>query len=87
METELYEKFVKVGLNDKRNIFNQEMVKIFELLNQVTNATGYEKEVAKIINYDINKDKKISEDEYLFYQYQNLINIRKLVINYLSQKI
>lgn len=87
METELYEKFVKVGLNDKRNIFNQEMAKIYELLNQVTNAMGYEKDVTRIINYDVTSDSKISEDEYLFYQYQNLINIRKLIINYLSQKI
>ena len=86
MENELYEKFNKVGLNDKRNIFNQEMIKIFELVNQVTNAKGYEKELAKIINYDITKDMKISEDEYLFYQYQNLINIRKLIINFLSWK-
>ena len=87
MENQLYEKFIKVGLNDKRNIFNQEMAKIYELLNQVTNAVCFEKDATKIINYDVTNDSKISEDEYLFYQYQNLINIRKLIINYLSQKI
>ena len=86
MENELYEKFNKIGLNDKRNEFNQEMIKILELVNQIKKAKGYEKDIVKIINYDIIKDKSMSEDEYLFYQYQNLINIRKSIINYLSWK-
>ena len=86
MENELYEKFNKIGLNDKRNEFNQEMIKILELVNQITKAKGYEKDIVEIINYDIIKDKSMSEDEYLFYQYQNLINIRKSIINYLSWK-
>ena len=84
MENELYEKFNKLGLNDKRNEFNQEMIKILELINHITKTKGYENDMVKTINYDIIKDKSMSEDEYLFYQYQNLINIRKTIINYLS---
>lgn len=86
MENELYEKFKKIGLNDKRNEFNQEMIKIFTLVNQITKAKGYENDVANIINYNAVEDKTMSEDEYLFYQYQNLINIRKAIINYISWK-
>ena len=86
MENELYEKFNKLGLNDKRNEFNQEMIKIFELINQITIAKGFQNDAANIINYDIEKDQSMSEDEYLLYQYKNLINIRKVIINYLSWK-
>jgi len=86
MENELYEKFNKIGLNDKRNEFNQEMIKIFELINQITTAKGFQNDITNIINYDIIKDKSMSEDEYLFYQYKNLINIRKAIINYISWK-
>lgn len=86
MEQELYEKFKKIGLNDKRNEFNQEMIKIFTLINQITEIKGFESENEKLINYNIKEDKSISEDEYLFYQYQNLINIRKAIINYISWK-
>lgn len=86
METNLYEKFNKIGLNDKRNEFNQEMLKIFELVNQITKAEGFENDKENMINYDVIKDKTISEDEYLFYQYQNLINIRKAIINYILWK-
>ena len=86
MENELYEKFNKIGLNDKRNEFNQEMIKIFELVNLITKAKGYQNDIAKIINYDSIRDESMSEDEYLFYQYQNLINIRKTIINYISWK-
>lgn len=86
MENELYEKFNKIGLNDKRNEFNQEMIKIFELVNEITKAKGYQNDISKIINYDSIRDESMSEDEYLFYQYQNLINIRKTIINYISWK-
>lgn len=86
MEHELYEKFKKIGLNDKRNEFNQEMIRIYELVNQITKAKGFELDNSNIINYNIEKDKSMSEDEYLFYQYQNLINIRKTIINYISWK-
>lgn len=86
MENELYEKFNKLGLNDKRNEFNQEMIKIFELVNQITIAKGFKKDTANIINYDIAKDQSMSEDKYLLYQYKNLINIRKSIINYISWK-
>lgn len=86
MENELYEKFKKLGLNDKRNEFNQEMIKIFILINQITKSKGFTEDNTNIINYNSAEDKKISEDEYLFYQYQNLINIRKSIINYISWK-
>ncbi len=86
MENELYEKFNKIGLNDKRNEFNQEIIKIFELVNMITKAKGYQNDIAKIINYDSIRDESMGEDEYLFYQYQNLINIRKTIINYISWK-
>ena len=86
MENELYEKFNKLGLNDKRNEFNQEIIKIFELVNEITIAKGFQNEKTNIINYNIVKDQSISEDQYLFYQYQNLINIRKTIINYISWK-
>ena len=62
------------------------MIKIFTLVNQITKAKGYENDVANIINYNAVEDKTMSEDEYLFYQYQNLINIRKAIINYISWK-
>lgn len=86
MENELYAKFNKIGLNDKRNVFNLEMIKLFEIINMITNVKGYHSDNVKIINYDLIKDKSMSEDEYLFYQYQNLINIRKALINYVSWK-
>lgn len=86
MGNELFDKFKNLGLNDKRNEFNQEMLKIFALISEITKSKGYQGEIVNIINYNLAKDQGMSEDEYLSLQYQNLINIRKSIINYISWK-
>jgi len=86
MENELFDKFKLLGLNDKRNEFNGELLKIHALINEITKAKGYQGQISNIINYNLANDKNISEDEYLFLQYQNLINIRKSIVNYISWK-
>ena len=84
VESELFIKFEKLSTNDKRNAFNEEMIKIFGLLTAITKIKETETENLNISNYNSNTEKSISEDEYLVKAYKDLINIRKVLINYIS---
>lgn len=87
MEHELFQRYDKLSNNDKRNELNEEMIKLFELVNQMTKAKGYQGDNSTTMhNYDSVGEKNISESEYLSMTYKNFINIRKCLINYISWK-
>ena len=83
IENELFSKFENLSTNDKRNVFNEEMIKIFELLKAITSNHEYVNNL-NVSNYNPNTENIISEDEYLFKAYKDLINIRKILIEYVT---
>ena len=85
IENTLFEKFEKLSNNDKRNVFNEEMIKIFEFLKTISINSEKINELS-ISNYNSNTEKSISEDEFLCKSYKNLINIRKALIEYTTNK-
>lgn len=87
IEDDVFDKFEKLSINDKRNKFNEEMIKIYELIVAVTKTQGYTEELSKINNYNPTEHNKLTEDEYLLMIYKDLINIRKVLVNYIGWKI
>ena len=82
MERELFEKFKMLSINEKRNEINSEIVKIYELLTNLLNDNKYE----TISNYDLKKDVNLTEDSYLENTYRDIMNVRKVLMDYLAWK-
>lgn len=73
---ELVEAFLNLDINDKRNEFNIEIIKIFEILKEFMNIdTTY-----KLCNYNKNVDSILNEDNYLALEYQNIMKIRQYIL-------
>ena len=82
-EQKLQVAFQTLNTNDKRDVFNQELFRIYSLFNNlIQNNTIDQKKDFR--NYDSIKDQEISEDEFLNYEYQNVQMIRELILIYIA---
>lgn len=84
MAKELIEKYEKLSLNEKRNELNQEMIKISEIFIQLSRSKNYPINDFSLINYNSASKKYINETEFLNMSYQNLMNIREIILNYIT---
>lgn len=72
--------FSNLETNDKRNSYNEEILKIYELLKSAFNFSGNNPNFT-LHNYDSNKEENISEDEFLINEYRNVLMLREMIIN------
>lgn len=79
----LNEAFKNLDTNEKRNEYNAEISKIYEILKVIISAKGY-KEVKNLRNYDVEEDRNLTEDEFLAYEYQNILLFRDLLLTILA---
>lgn len=86
MEEQLFNKFKELSINDKRNEINLEMDKLFKMLEQLVIQYETNDMPTKFSNYDLVNDENMSNDVYLNQIYENIINIRKILIDYLTWK-
>lgn len=86
MEEQLFNKFKELSANDKRNEINLEMDKLFKILEQLTINSEIKNCDVKFNNYDLVKDVNMSNDIYLNQIYENVMNIRKMLMYYLTWK-
>lgn len=86
MEEQLFNKFKELSINDKRNEINLEMDKLFKMLEQLIIQYETNDMPTKFSNYDLVNDENMSNDIYLNQIYENIINIRKILIDYLTWK-
>jgi len=86
MNEPLFEAFSKLSINDKRNEINSEMEKVFEILKGCMQTTNISITNNNINNYDKSKDSEMVESEYLNNVYKDFMNIRELLINYITWK-
>lgn len=81
-ENNLMEAFTNLNINDKRNSYNEELLKLYELLK-----SGFELNMADnsnaLYNYNRNTDSELSEGDYLIREYKNILLIRQLFIDYM----
>jgi len=77
--------FSNLDINDKRNSYNEELLRIYELLkssfNNIENDPRFQ-----LHNYDSNYEHNLSEDEFLTNEYKNILMIREMIINYIIMK-
>ena len=86
MEKDLLEKYEKLTVNEKRNERNQEMRKISEILVQMTKSQPQIMGDAVFHNYNSVSEEHIDETEFLNITYNNLLIIRREILNYISWK-
>ena len=77
--------FSNLNTNDKRNSYNEEILKIYELLKSGFDI-GENDSNFTLYNYDSNNEQDFSEDEFLTNEYRNILLIREMVINCLFVK-
>lgn len=82
MEKELFEKFRLLSVNEKRNELNAEIVKIHQLLVSLLDNYKYD----TISDYDSKNDVNMTEDKYLDNTYEDIIKVRKILMDYLAWK-
>lgn len=82
MEKELFEKFRLLSVNEKRNELNAEIVKIHQLLVSLLDNYKYD----TISDYDSKNDVNMTEDKYLDNTYEDIIKVRKVLMDYLAWK-
>lgn len=74
--------FKSLDYNNKRNAYNTEIQKIFELLKHLNLIDKDD----CIYNYNSNTDSILSEGEYLTFEYKNILSIRQKLISYIVEK-
>ena len=83
MEEELLKEYKKLSLDNKRNIYNKEIVLIGSLIINLLN--NYDREKREFpYNYNPLNDNKKTEDEFLLLNYKELLRIKNNLLLLLS---
>lgn len=83
-EENMYIAFRNLEINEKRNLYNEEVVKLYELLKNINGNSTEQSSVLR--NYNINTDSGLTEEEYLSYEFENIIKLREQIIKYIASK-
>lgn len=83
MSEELIKAFDKLNVNEKRNQINSELQFIFELIKNIENHYSINN-ILNIKNYDIFKNRELTESEILSFIYEDIYNIQRELITILT---
>lgn len=84
---ELFKNFSKLGLDEKRNKYSEEMIKIALLLKRSLNQKNLEL-IDMPYNYKSVEDKKLTESDLLNINFRDLYILKTellMLINYINQ--
>ena len=84
MSEELKKGFDVLDVNTKRNQISDELIIIYELIKSFEHKNNIIP-ITNIKNYDIIKDKNLSEAEILTFFYEDIYNIQQELISLLSK--
>lgn len=82
---ELKQAFDNLDLNQKRNAYNEEILKLFELFRDYCNMESTISNLP-LYNYNIYNDEFLEEDEVLSKEYLNILYLRELILTTLIKK-
>ncbi len=82
---EIKQAFEQLSLNEKRNVYNEEILKIFEIFRTYCNAEDIISS-QQLYNYNIYNDDSLTEEELLTKEYLNILYLRELILACLSKK-
>ena len=86
MEEKLLEGYKKLSLLEKRKELNTEMIRLFEIIDNLCKSQNYSPIKEKISRFNDLENNNLTEEEYLNKIYSYLIYLRKNIINYFSWK-
>ena len=84
---ELFKNFTKLGLDEKRNKYSEEMIKVALLLKLFLNQKNLEL-VDMSYNYKSSEDKKMTESELLNINFRDLYILKTellMLFNYINE--
>ena len=81
--SKLFQEYSKLGLDKKRDVFNEELIKITYIINNYLNKFN-QKNIDEPYNYREKIDKQMSESELLDLNFKNLYNIKSKLLIVLS---
>ena len=82
IKEEVVFKFKQLDLYDKRNEFNSEFIRLYEMLKIMVQIQGKDIDCQNLKNYDVSD--KMCESEYLDSQYSNLLDLREIIIEFVT---
>ena len=83
MSTELLNSFDILNIDEKRNQISSELMTIYTLIKQVEAKYGVNP-MTSVKNYDIEKDKDLTEAEMLTFLYEDIFNIEQELITLIN---
>lgn len=84
---ELFKKFSKLGLDEKRNKYSEEMIKVALLIKSFLNQRNLDL-IDMPYNYKSGEDKKMSESDLLNINFRDLYILKTellMLINYINE--
>ena len=81
-KSELIDAFSNLNTNNKRNTYNNEIIKLFEILKEYMRLNTTD----ELYNYNSYMHSILDEDNYLVLEYQNIMKIRQYVLNAIAIK-
>ena len=83
MSDELKNSFDILDINTKRNQLNKELLVIYEIIKKFEESKNITP-LSSVKNYDIVKDKNLTESEMLTFFYEDIYNIQQELITLLN---
>ena len=83
MSEELKEAFDILDINTKRNQISNELITIFEIIKMLESKKKITP-LTEVKNYDLAKDKDMTEEELLTFFYEDIFNIEQELITLLN---
>lgn len=77
--------FKELSLNDKRNIYNEEILKLFEIFRTYFNAEQLISS-QELYNYNVYNDEFLDEEKLLEKEYLNILCLREVILTSVTKK-
>ena len=86
MEEKLLEGYKKLSVIEKRKVINVELIRLFDTLNNLCKKNEFNEIKEKIQRFNDKDILNLTENDYLDQTYNDLMLLRKVIVNYFSWK-
>jgi len=86
MEEKLLEGYKKLSVIEKRKVINVELIRLFDTLNNLCKKNEFNEIKEKIQRFNDKDILNLTENDYLDKTYNDLMLLRKVIVNYFSWK-
>ena len=86
MEEKLLEGYKKLSVIEKRKVINVELIRLFDTLNNLCKKNEFNEIKEKTQRFNDKDILNLTENDYLDKTYNDLMLLRKVIVNYFSWK-